>query len=250
MVMVRISKAGNTNIDRAAAIAKRRASIAVTFEKQSFNRFAARQVLSFNVPQKAEVLKRMLKVHGVTVNDDGKLAYWQFGPLGTIDYSKQPTTVGGGVSYNDFPTAIRQMQHMIDGSDEETVKMNALLDATARFRKSVRESEGSSEDEMKEVFGKELEKSLQEFSRARMPAKVEIKKILDEVQKLSDSGKFKEAVKKSNEIDEHAFNLLKSWDARKKVYADRIKLFYGLDNARRKDSEKFNSLMLEIMTGN
>jgi len=238
------------SVERSAKIIERRAAAASLFEKQNFQRLAARKLIAFNVPQKAEVLKKMLKVHGITINDEGKIAYWQFGLGGTIDYSKSPTTVGGGVSYNDFPMAQRQMQHMMDGADDEIAKMQLLLDATARFRKSIRESEGSSEDEMKEVFGKELTKPLADLARARMPAKLEIKKILEETQKLTDAGKFKEAINKSNEVDEHAFNLLKSWDARKKVYADRIKLYYGLDNARRKDPEKFNALMLEVMTGN
>jgi len=227
----------------------RRAQMVVASEKASYNRYAARQVLAFNVPQKAETLAKMMKVHGFTINDDGKIAYWPFGAGGMIDYSKQPTTVGGGVSYNDFPTAIRQMQHMVTGADEEIAKMRELLDATARFRKDIRESAGTPDDELKEIFDKQLSKSVAELSRARMPAKLEIKKILDETQKLCDGGKFKEAIAKSNEVDEHVFNLLKSWDSRKKVYADRIKMFYGLDNARRKRPDTFNSVLLEIMTG-
>lgn len=228
----------------------RRSKIATIVETQNYNRYAARQLFAFNVPQKAEVLAKMMKVHGFTINDDGKIAYWPFGVGGMIDYSKRPTTVGGGVSYTDFPTAIRQMQHMIDGAEEESSKMKMLLDATARFRKNLRDDAGSPEDELKEVFDKELSKSLVELSRVRMPAKLEIKKILEETQKLCEAGKFKEAISKSNEVDEHVFNLLKSWTNRQKVYADRVKMFYGLDNARRKRPDLFNTILLDIMTGN
>jgi hypothetical protein len=235
---------------RVMEMRNRRARVATVFEKQNYFRYAARQLVAFNVPQKAEVLSKMMKVHGFTINEDGKIAYWPFGVGGTIDYSKQPSTVGGGVSYLEMATTgVRQMDHMIQGAIEEIAKMKDLLDATARFRKGLREAAGTPEEELKETFDKELTKALAELARARMPAKLEIKKILEQTQKLCEAGSFKEAIAKSNEVDEHAFNLLKSWEGRQKVYADRAKMFRGLDNARRKRPDLFNTVLLEVMTG-